>query len=156
MFAHTTFADDRVHNGKADRMRKRSVSVAAFGIAATFALAACSSSGGSSTSSSPAGGSSSTPETSASSSAPPPSSSAPSSSTGGGTGGIDGKGAKVGIILPDTTSSPRWVSADPQGARRGLQEVQPGLPESRTPTVDTGKEWKTIARADGVPAVSRS
>jgi D-xylose transport system substrate-binding protein len=90
------------------------VSVAAFGIAATFALAACSSSGGSSTSSSPAGGSSSTPETSASSSAPPPSSSAPSSSTGGGTGGIDGKGAKVGIILPDTTSSPRWVSADPQ------------------------------------------
>ncbi|HEY4571081.1 MAG TPA: substrate-binding domain-containing protein, partial [Kribbella sp.] len=28
-------------------------------------------------------------------------------------GGIDGKGTKVGIILPDTTSSPRWVTADP-------------------------------------------
>ena len=30
------------------------------------------------------------------------------------TGGtVDGKGAKVGIILPDTMSSPRWVTADP-------------------------------------------
>ena len=28
-------------------------------------------------------------------------------------GKFDGKGAKVGIILPDTTSSPRWITADP-------------------------------------------
>ena len=28
-------------------------------------------------------------------------------------GTFDGKGAKVGIILPDTTSSPRWITADP-------------------------------------------
>ena len=31
----------------------------------------------------------------------------------GGGGTFDGKGAKVGIILPDTTSSPRWITADP-------------------------------------------
>jgi D-xylose transport system substrate-binding protein len=41
-----------------------------------------------------------------------PASNASSSSSGGG-GAVDGKGAKVGIILPDTTSSPRWVTADP-------------------------------------------
>jgi D-xylose transport system substrate-binding protein len=99
-------------------MRNRSVSVAALGIAAAFALAACSSSGGGNTSpttSAPAGGTTPEPVTSSSSSAPAPSSA--SSSTGGGTGGIDGKGAKVGIILPDTTSSPRWVTADPSALK---------------------------------------
>jgi D-xylose transport system substrate-binding protein len=40
-----------------------------------------------------------------------PASNASSSSSGG--GAVDGKGAKVGIILPDTISSPRWVTADP-------------------------------------------
>jgi D-xylose transport system substrate-binding protein len=30
---------------------------------------------------------------------------------------MDGKGAKVGIILPDTTSSPRWVTADPNALK---------------------------------------
>ncbi len=35
------------------------------------------------------------------------------SSSSSATGAIDGKGAKIGIILPDTTSSNRWVSADP-------------------------------------------
>jgi D-xylose transport system substrate-binding protein len=85
------------------RMRKTTtVSVAVLG-AAVLALTACSSSkkggGGNSTgASSPAGGSSS---------ASAPGSSAPAGGT------IDGKGIKVGIILPDTTSSPRWVTADP-------------------------------------------
>jgi len=78
-------------------MRKTTVSVAVLGVAAAIALAGCSSSGGggnkntSSNSSTPAGGNSSTTSS----------------------GAIDGKGAKVGIILPDTTSSPRWITADP-------------------------------------------
>ena len=87
-------------------MRKSSVPVAAVGIVAAFALAACGSSGGGTTTttgtapSSPAGGNTSSA----------PSSSSSSSSSGG---AINGNGAKVGIILPDTTSSPRWVTADP-------------------------------------------
>ena len=39
----------------------------------------------------------------------------PSSSPGG---TVDGKGAKVGIILPDTTSSPRWITADPTALKQ--------------------------------------
>jgi D-xylose transport system substrate-binding protein len=81
-------------------MRKSSVSVAAVGAVAALALSACSSSGGGSGNSTSA--------------APPSSaavSSAPASSSAA--GAVDGKGVKVGIILPDTTSSPRWVTADP-------------------------------------------
>jgi D-xylose transport system substrate-binding protein len=85
-------------------MRKSTVSIAVVGVAAAVALTGCSSSKGGTSSSPPAGGSSTT----SSSSAPPASSS--SSAPGG---AIDGKGAKVGIILPDTTSSPRWITADP-------------------------------------------
>jgi D-xylose transport system substrate-binding protein len=80
-------------------MRKTTVSVAVLG-AAVLALTACSSSSKKSGSSTAAGGSSAAGSSSASSSA-----------AAGGT--IDGKGAKVGIILPDTTSSPRWITADP-------------------------------------------
>jgi D-xylose transport system substrate-binding protein len=91
--------------GKAFCMRKRSVHVAAIGVVAAFALAACSSSGGggktSGAASQPAG---SQPASSA------PASSAPATSGGG---AIDGKGAKVGIILPDRQSSNRWISSDP-------------------------------------------
>lgn len=85
-------------------MRKSTVSVAAAGVAAAIALAGCGSSGGGTSTTNPAppantgGGNSITPAGS------------PSSSTGG---TVDGKGAKVGIILPDTISSPRWVSSDP-------------------------------------------
>jgi D-xylose transport system substrate-binding protein len=79
------------------------VSFAVLGVAAAIALTGCSSDKKSTTSSAPAGNSS--PATSA-----PASTSASSSAS---TGTIDGKGAKVGIILPDTTSSPRWVTADP-------------------------------------------
>ena len=32
-------------------------------------------------------------------------------------GALDGKGAKVGIILPDTQSSQRWVTADPDALK---------------------------------------
>jgi D-xylose transport system substrate-binding protein len=87
-------------------MRKTTVTITALG-AALLALSACSSSksGGGSSTSNKAGGSS-TAATSAASS---------SSSSGGGT--IDGKGAKVGIILPDVTSSPRWVTADPNALK---------------------------------------
>ena len=78
-------------------MRKTTVSVAVLGVAAAIALAGCSSSGG--------GGS-----TSSSNNTPGGNSSSSSTSSGG---TLDGKGAKVGIILPDTTSSPRWITADP-------------------------------------------
>lgn len=91
-------------------MRKSSVSIAALGLAAAFALAACSSSGNS------ASGGSTTPPAPATSSSSAPAttnSSSSSSSSAPATGAINGNGAKVGIILPDTTSSPRWVTADP-------------------------------------------
>jgi D-xylose transport system substrate-binding protein len=88
------------------RMRKSSISAAVLGAAAAFALAACGSSGGNS-------------NTSAANSNPV--GSAPASTTAGSssssTSTIDGKGAKVGIILPDTTSSPRWITADPSALK---------------------------------------
>ncbi|MDT4915042.1 MAG: D-xylose transport system substrate-binding protein [Pseudonocardiales bacterium] len=84
-------------------MRKTTASIAVLG-AAVLALTACSSSKKSTTnSSSGAGGSSS--------------SSSAGSSTAAAGGAVDGKGAKVGIILPDTTSSPRWVTADPNALK---------------------------------------
>jgi D-xylose transport system substrate-binding protein len=86
-------------------MHKSSVPVAAVGIVAAFALAACGSSGG---------GSSNTSAPPASTPAGGNSSSASSSSSSSSGGAVNGNGAKVGIILPDTISSPRWVTADPQ------------------------------------------
>jgi D-xylose transport system substrate-binding protein len=91
-------------------MRKTTVTIAAAG-AALFALAACSSSGSGSGSSSPAGGASSAPASTTNSSA-----------SGGSGGAIDGKGQKVGIILPDTTSSPRWVTADPTALQANCEK----------------------------------
>lgn len=80
-------------------MRKTSVSLAVLGIAAATVLSACGSDSGS-------GSSNSNP--------PANSGGATQSSSGGDTGGkVDGQGKKVGIILPDTTSSPRWITADP-------------------------------------------
>jgi D-xylose transport system substrate-binding protein len=83
-------------------MGKTSVSLAVLGIAAAMSLTACGSSNDSSSSS---GSDKSSASSSSSASASESSSSA--------SGTVDGKGAKVGIILPDTTSSPRWVTADP-------------------------------------------
>ncbi len=76
-------------------MRKSVIGLVVAGTAAVLALSACSSSKSSGTSSSSAaGGASSSASSSSSSSA------------------IDGKGTKVGIILPDTKSSARWQGAD--------------------------------------------
>ena len=83
-------------------MRKTTVSLAVLGVAAAMSLAAC-------------GSSSSDSSTSSSSSSS--SSSASSSGSTSASGAVDGKGAKVGIILPDTTSSPRWVTADPEALK---------------------------------------
>jgi D-xylose transport system substrate-binding protein len=89
-------------------MRRSTWPVAAVGVAAALALAACSSSGTSGGTSTPPAGT--TPPAATS---PAPGTTAPASSSSSGGGTIDGKNAKVGIILPDTTSSPRWVTADP-------------------------------------------
>jgi len=85
-------------------MRKGALGVAA-ATAGMMVLAGCGSSsggGGSSSAAKPAGGGSSAAT----------SSSAASGSTAA-SGKIDGKGAKVGIILPDRQSSNRWISSDP-------------------------------------------
>jgi D-xylose transport system substrate-binding protein len=115
MFARTTITE---HAGGAtalelaapprkgfQRMRKTSASLAVLGVVAAMALAACGSSSSDKNASS--GGSSASSSSSASS---------------GGSGTIDGKGAKVGIILPDTTSSPRWVTADPDALKADCQK----------------------------------
>jgi D-xylose transport system substrate-binding protein len=75
-------------------MRKSALGLIVVGAAAALTVSACSSSKNSTTNSAPAGGNT-------------------SSSSSGGSGGLDGKGAKVGIILPDTQSSQRWVTSDP-------------------------------------------
>jgi D-xylose transport system substrate-binding protein len=87
-------------------MRKPGISVMIIGIAAALVVTGCSSSKKKdSGSSQPAGGGGS------------------SSSSSSGGGAVDGKGAKVGIILPDTTSSPRWVTADPTALRAACQKA---------------------------------
>ena len=102
MFARTTFIDEsaattaRPHRweGVTAHAQDR-LSIVAIGIVASLAVAGCSSSKKTDTGT----GGTTTPPASTSTTA------------SGGT--LDGKGAKVGIILPDTTSSPRWVTADP-------------------------------------------
>lgn len=91
-------------------MRKGALSTVC-AMAGIVALAGCgsSSSGGSGAS---AGGGASSPAAGASS----------GSSSGGGStaasgGKVDGKGAKVGIILPDRQSSNRWISSDPEALK---------------------------------------
>jgi D-xylose transport system substrate-binding protein len=92
-------------------MRKSAIGLVVAGVAASLVLSACSSSKkkANDTTPPPAGGSSA------------PSSNA-SSSSGGGGGALDGKGAKVGIIMPDTKSSQRWVTADPQALKAACQK----------------------------------
>ena len=79
-------------------MLKTKVCLAVLGVTAALTLAAC---GGSSDDNKSSSGSSSKSSSSTSSS-----------------GEVDGKGAKVGIILPDTTSSPRWITADPTALKQ--------------------------------------
>jgi D-xylose transport system substrate-binding protein len=91
-------------------MRKTTVSLAVIGVAAAISLTACGGSSGSSNNSSGSSGKSGS------------SPSSTTSASSGGSGMIDGKGAKVGIILPDTTSSPRWVTADPDALKANCQK----------------------------------
>ena len=86
-------------------MRKSAVGVLAVGVGAALLITACSSSSKTSTTSTASAGTSGSG----------------SSSSGAvdynNASSVDGKGAKVGIILPDTTSSPRWVTADPDALK---------------------------------------
>ena len=82
-------------------MGKTKVCLAVLAVTAAMSLAAC-------------GGSSDDNSSSKSSSS--------SSSSAASGGAVDGKGAKVGIILPDTTSSPRWITADPTALKQQCQK----------------------------------
>jgi len=103
-------------------MRRSSWGVVAVSAVAAIALSACGSSGGDSGGS---GSPSTAPTTGAVSSDTSSSSTAPTTapSTGGSAAGaVDGKGTKVGIILPDTTSSPRWITADPTALKAACKQ----------------------------------
>lgn len=94
-------------------MRKSAIGLVVAGVAASLVLSACASSKKSSNNTTSAGaGSSSASSTAASSSA----------SSSGAAGAIDGKGAKVGIIWPDTQSSNRWITSDPDAAKAECQK----------------------------------
>jgi D-xylose transport system substrate-binding protein len=87
-------------------MRKSALGLIVVGAAAALTVSACSSSKNSTSNSAPAGGNTS------------------ASSTGSaGSGALDGKGAKVGIILPDTQSSQRWVTSDPDALSAECKKV---------------------------------
>jgi len=85
-------------------MRKSALGIVIAGTAATIVLSACSSDKKTTTPAASGGSSAST------------SSSAPSNA-------LDGKGTKVGIILPDTQSSQRWVTSDPDALKAECQKV---------------------------------
>ncbi|HEV2886871.1 MAG TPA: substrate-binding domain-containing protein [Jatrophihabitans sp.] len=99
-------------------MRKSAIGLIVVGAAASLALGGCSSD---KTNDNSAGGNNSSVSTSNPS--PTVTASGSSSSSGSGSGTIDGKGAKVGIILPDTQSSNRWVSADPDALAANCKKV---------------------------------
>ncbi len=91
-------------------MRKSAVGLFVAGAVTALVLSACSSSKKNTTTNPPGG-----------SSAPATSTSASSSSSSG--GAIDGKGAKIGAIMPDTQSSNRWVTSDPEAIKAECQKV---------------------------------
>jgi D-xylose transport system substrate-binding protein len=143
MFPPTTFSgSERARryaaiSGKAALpMRKSAIGLIVVGAAATLAVSACSSSKKSTTTSSaPAGGGNSSSSSSSSAAA----------------GGLDGKGAKVGIILPDTQSSQRWVTADPDAMKAECAKVNLNCSIQNAQN-DAGK-MKTIAESmesDGI------
>ena len=109
-------------------MRKSALGLIVVGAAATLAVSACSSSKKSTTNSSAPAGGSSTSASSTSSS-----------------GALDGKGAKVGIILPDTQSSQRWVTSDPDAMKAECQKVNLSC-DIQNAQNDAGK-MKTIAES---------
>ncbi len=104
-------------------MRKSAIGLIVVGAAASLALAACSSD--KKDTPAPAGGSSTSAST--------------------GSGGLDGKGAKVGIILPDTQSSQRWVTSDPQAMAAECKKVNLSC-DIQNAQNDAGK-MKTIAES---------
>lgn len=87
-------------------MRKGALSTVC-AMAGIIALAGCGSSSGGSGSGGSNGGASS----------PAASAAGGDSSTAASGGKVDGKGAKVGIILPDRQSSNRWISSDPDALK---------------------------------------
>ena len=109
-------------------MRKSALGLIVVGAAATLAVSACSSSKKSTTNSSAPAGGGSTSASSTSSS-----------------GALDGKGAKVGIILPDTQSSQRWVTSDPDAMKAECQKVNLSC-DIQNAQNDAGK-MKTIAES---------
>ena len=82
-------------------MRKAILAITALGAAVALSAAGCSSSKSSSSGSTTGGGSSTT------------SAAAGGSSSSSSSGTPTYKNNKVGILLPDTNSSPRWVNSDP-------------------------------------------
>lgn len=107
-------------------MRKSAIGLIVVGAAASLAVSACSSSKTPSTNSTaPAGGT--------------------SSSTSSASGTLDGKGAKVGIILPDTQSSQRWVTSDPDAMKAECTKVNLSC-DIQNAQNDAGK-MKTIAES---------
>lgn len=92
-------------------MRKSAIGLVVAGVAASLVLSACASSKKSSSTTSAAATSAAT------------SASAPASSSSAAAGAVDGKGAKVGIIWPDTQSSNRWITSDPDAAKAECQKV---------------------------------
>jgi D-xylose transport system substrate-binding protein len=100
-------------------MRKSAIGLIVVGAAASLALAGCSSDK-TNDNSAPAGGATSSASTSGAS---PTATASGSSSSSSAAGAVDGKGAKVGIILPDTQSSNRWVSADPEALEANCKRV---------------------------------
>jgi D-xylose transport system substrate-binding protein len=97
-------------------MRRRTVTIAAIGVAAAFVVSGCGSSGGG------GGGNTTAANTAANAPANTGSASTPATTNTGAessssSGALDGHGAKVGIILPDTKSSQRWVTSDPDALK---------------------------------------
>jgi len=88
-------------------MRKSAIGLVVAGVAASLVLSACASS----------------KKKTDNTTAPPGGSSTPAGSTSASGGALDGKGAKVGIILPDTQSSQRWVTSDPDALKAECKKV---------------------------------
>ncbi|HEX8081672.1 MAG TPA: substrate-binding domain-containing protein [Jatrophihabitans sp.] len=105
-------------------MRTSAIGLVVVGAALSLALSGCSSDD-TNDNSAPAGDNTNssagtTPSSSASAGTSP---SASGSSSGAAGATVDGKGAKVGIILPDTQSSNRWVAADPEALKANCERV---------------------------------
>ncbi len=90
-------------------MRNSALSIGVVGVAAALVVTGCSSSKKATATPANTGGATAPSSTA--------SSSASTTASSSGSSAADGRGAKVGIILPDTTSSPRWITADPDALK---------------------------------------